>query len=269
MMTTSFYSISFYILGFLFIGNPTCAKQKICMEVDSVESLHSGTGLNSTTNYNLPVPNKDELMLIIDEKITKAIGKLRTEIVTEIINVESRLFANQLKTAANITAIFAEEMMDLKAEIMPFMKFGKSYCHVIHGDGCYWLELHTKSDLKLTDAKTICRGRGGFLANVYNQEHYNKMLVKIRSEMPLNSDNVYVWIGMRFNPLTGDVLYRNGDIATYANWIAGEYPKLGTDFARRVDIDIKVFKDPNTPGGGMGNYDSSVGGVSHGVFCQI
>nr|XP_039254685.1 uncharacterized protein LOC120331639 [Styela clava] len=236
------------------------------MEVDSVESLQSGAGLNTTTNYHLPVPNKNEMMLIIDEKITKAIGKLRTE----IINVESRLYANQLKTAANITAIFAEEMMELKAEIMPLMKFGKSYCHVIHGEGCYWLELHTKSDLiKLTDAKTICRERGGFLANVYNQEHYNKMLVKIRSEMPSNSEHVYVWIGMRFNPLTGDVLYRNGDVATYANWIAGEYPKLGTDFAKRVNIDIKVFVDPNTPGGGMGNYDGSGDVVTHGVFCQI
>nr|XP_039266695.1 putative golgin subfamily A member 6-like protein 3 isoform X1 [Styela clava] len=121
----------------------------------------------------------------------------------------------------------------------------RGLCVIEHGDICFSVLGDGSDELTYDLARENCKMHGGDLANVYDQEHYEK-LKKYFIDNDIESG---VWIGMTYNPISYKAKYTNGKEAKFVlwNWV---YP---ASFATYTKMYLYIDKDPESIYSGMVN----------------
>ncbi|XP_077971793.1 uncharacterized protein LOC144425896 [Styela clava] len=135
-------------------------------------------------------------------------------------------------------------------------------CKLKVGSICYYAVIRNEWSVIYSKAVDICKKRNADVGLIRDEESYNAVMNYLREKIPEGERKVWIWTGIKIDPMTGDVT----PAYSFTKWYPGD-PKTGIEYKDRTNVCLVVKADPNDRRQGMENVYPTF--KLHGVICEI
>ncbi|XP_039255736.2 uncharacterized protein LOC120332534 [Styela clava] len=199
----------------------------------------------------------------IEDRFAIVMDKWKAEMTEKFGNLGDAIAAEADENFEELENTLVESITNNKTascEVKPINRddLPPELCEVRMEGACFYSKINTVSNVSYEQAKAICSDDEAKLAIIPNQEIYDDIVANVREKIEGRS-YTNLWLGIKINVMSGDVIYPNPE--TFTKW-SRNFPSIGLDYKKHQHVYLFASSNP-----GMRN---SYPTFNHfGVVCQI
>nr|XP_039256135.1 uncharacterized protein LOC120332872 [Styela clava] len=137
----------------------------------------------------------------------------------------------------------------------------KDLCPIFHNEKCFFL-ITDESRMDLTQSREKCQSLDGQPANIYDREHFEKIVPLLRVKIFIGYKYTHIWTGMTVDAKTRKAYLTSNREAPYSRW----FPERPYSVAR-PHVGIQIDAKPSSHYQGI--FDENPSSKHLGVLCEI
>ncbi|XP_077968833.1 uncharacterized protein LOC144422837 [Styela clava] len=195
-------------------------------------------------DWGLPgVKGKPGLAGVVDYEKINATIKYMMKSAMEKHRAETNETINKL--LARIETL--EEHKTISAPSTLFPPPGIAEQDIVRYDGKIFIPLASEK-IRKASAITKCQKLGGELANIFDQNHMNKIMTFIRDNKMNGQEYKVFWLGMTYDPINQILRFRNGTVISQSGfkWHRG-FPLNGYGYSSFTNMCIRITENSAMP----------------------
>ncbi|XP_039256059.2 uncharacterized protein LOC120332808 [Styela clava] len=137
----------------------------------------------------------------------------------------------------------------------------KGLCPVLHNEKCFVL-ITDESRMDLTQSREKCQSLDGQPANIYDREHFEKIVPLLRGKIFIGHTYTHIWTGMTVDTKTRRTYLTSDRKAPYSRWYPGRPYTVTLSY-------VGIHIDANPSSQHQGIFDEVPSYKLLGVLCEI